>query len=131
MSDSIDTEEISQPQAAPDIPFRERLAQLRARRAKPWPGNRHAAAAKKRKNDSFVGGTEADRQAALAKKAATKKAKPAPEPAALPVLAESEPLPLEVAAHAFACELAANLTLPPIDAAPKRRRGRPPGRRAA
>lgn len=134
MSDSIETEEIPQPQTTPEIPFRERLARLKARRAKLWPGNRHVAAAKKRKNDSFVGGTDAGRKKALAKKAAAKKPKPAQEPAALPALAE--PLPLEVAAHAIACELANGLTLPPappalIDAAPKRRRGRPPGRRAA
>lgn len=48
--------------------FRERLAALKARKAELWGANRNARAARMRRDDSFVGGSEAGRRKAMAKR---------------------------------------------------------------
>ena len=83
--------------------FREVYARLRARRDELFGGeSRQAKAARKRKNDAFVGGTPAGKAAALRRRAQ--------------ITGSVDPMPAAQAAPA---------------APGRKRRGRPPGRRSA
>ena len=121
---------MSQIDETQDEPFKAVYARLLDKRSNLWRGNRHAKHARLRATDAFVGGTEADRQQALAKrqkKATAKRLGAAPIEEPLPVaeiLPEPEASPVEILpAEPGAAEQPEQVEPTP----PKRGRGRPKG----